>query len=161
MIYRLYIPEDFDRLYALEEACFDPPGRFSRRYMRLLVQRAHAATWIAEEAGQLAGFAIVDWVEGKCGVPSDGSSSQGPEAEDFEALGLSHFAVNKTVMRISPAQLVKKGLPEALAETLLHVPLPAGASAWALVCHHRTCLPPITDAKALAEALENTGFVNL
>jgi uncharacterized protein YyaL (SSP411 family) len=97
----------------------------------------------------------------EAGVPSDGSSSQGPEAEDFEALGLSHFAVNKTVMRISPAQLVKKGLPEALAETLLHVPLPAGASAWALVCHHRTCLPPITDAKALAEALENTGFVNL
>jgi uncharacterized protein YyaL (SSP411 family) len=97
----------------------------------------------------------------EAGVPGDGSSSQGSEAEDFEALALSHFAVNKTVMRISPAQIVKKGLPEALAETLLHVPPPAGASAWALVCRHRTCLPPITDATALAEALENTGFVNL
>ena len=77
MIYRLYIPDDFDRLYALEEACFDSSSRFSRRYMRLLVQRVCAATWIAEEAGQLAGFAIVEWVEGKCGVPSDGSSSLG------------------------------------------------------------------------------------
>ncbi len=61
MIYRLYIAADFDRLYALEEVCFEPPSRFSRRFMRLLVQCSHAATWIAEEAGQIAGFAIVDW----------------------------------------------------------------------------------------------------
>ena len=63
MIYRPYKPEDFDRLYALEEACFEPPTRFSRRYMRLLVQRVGAATWIAEEAGKMAGFAVVDWAE--------------------------------------------------------------------------------------------------
>lgn len=63
MIYRLYIAADFDRLYALEEVCFEPPSRFSRRFMRLLVQCSHAATWIAEEAGQIAGFAIIDWTE--------------------------------------------------------------------------------------------------
>ena len=78
----------------------------------------------------------------------------GPAADEFEALALSNFAVNKTVMRISPSQLVKKGLPEALAGTLLRVPRPAGAPAWALVCRHRACLPPITDAAALAGALE-------
>ena len=61
MLYRHYNPEDFELLYALEETCFEPPSRFSRRYMQMLLQRASAATWIAEETGQMAGFAIVDW----------------------------------------------------------------------------------------------------
>ena len=61
MLYRPYKPEDFDLLYALEELCFEPPYRFSRRYMRLLVNCANVATWIAEEDGQMAGFAIVEW----------------------------------------------------------------------------------------------------
>ncbi len=47
--------------------------------------------------------------------------------------GLRHwpwrgFAVNKTVMRIAPSRLVPGGIPEALAETLLQVPAPAGAA---------------------------------
>lgn len=63
MQYRLYTPEDFDALYALEEACFAPPFRFGRRYMRLQVQRADAATWIAEENRRMAGFAIVEWTK--------------------------------------------------------------------------------------------------
>jgi ribosomal-protein-alanine N-acetyltransferase len=58
---RPYIPQDFERLYALEELCFEPPFRFSRRMMRRLVSRANAATWMAEEDGQMAGFAIVEW----------------------------------------------------------------------------------------------------
>jgi ribosomal-protein-alanine N-acetyltransferase len=68
VIYRPYNPEDFDPLYALEERCFEPPSRFGRRYMRLLVGRANAATWIAEEDGRLWGFAIVEWSECRCGV---------------------------------------------------------------------------------------------
>ena len=61
MHYRLYRPEDFAALYAIEESCFQPPLRFHRTYMRQLVQSAHAATWIAEEDGSMAGFAIVEW----------------------------------------------------------------------------------------------------
>ncbi|MGD0939890.1 MAG: N-acetyltransferase [Terracidiphilus sp.] len=61
MNYRQYVPEDFDRLYALEERCFEPPFRFTRRMMRAFVQHPHSATWIAEENGQMAGFAIVEW----------------------------------------------------------------------------------------------------
>ena len=68
MIYRPYVPEDFAQLYALEEVCFEPPFRFSRRTMRTLVQRSHAATWIAEENGAMVGFAIVEWTERKTGV---------------------------------------------------------------------------------------------
>jgi len=68
VLYRRYAPQDFDQLYALEELCFEPPERFSRRYMRNLVSRANVATWIAEEDGRLTGFAIVEWREGKHGV---------------------------------------------------------------------------------------------
>jgi hypothetical protein len=36
MLYRRYLPEDFNALYAIEEACFQQPFRFGRRYMRQL-----------------------------------------------------------------------------------------------------------------------------
>ena len=78
----------------------------------------------------------------------------GPEAERLEALAVAGFAVNKTVMRIAPSRLVPGGVPEALAETLLHVPVPSGVEAWAMVCRGRTCMPPITQADALLEALQ-------
>jgi hypothetical protein len=78
----------------------------------------------------------------------------GPEAEQFEALAGTGFAVNKTVLRIDPAQLVKGELPEALAETLLQAPRPNGAEAWAMVCRGRTCLPPIASGDELRKALE-------
>jgi ribosomal-protein-alanine N-acetyltransferase len=59
--YRLYAPQDFDQLYALEERCFESPFRFSRRAMRSFVLHPHSATWIAEADGQMVGFAIVEW----------------------------------------------------------------------------------------------------
>ncbi|MGA2218653.1 MAG: N-acetyltransferase [Terracidiphilus sp.] len=61
MQYRLYKPEDFASLYSIEEVCFQTPLRFGRRYMKQLVSDADAATWIAEEDGRMAGFAIVQW----------------------------------------------------------------------------------------------------
>ena len=63
MLYRRYKPEDFAALYAIEEACFQPPLRFGRRYMRQLVLSPYTATWIAEQDGRMAGFAIVDWAQ--------------------------------------------------------------------------------------------------
>jgi uncharacterized protein YyaL (SSP411 family) len=77
----------------------------------------------------------------------------GPEADRMEATAVAGFAVNKTVMRIEPSRLVPGELPDALAETLLQVPAPAGGKAWAFVCRGRTCLPPIRDAEALLQAL--------
>jgi len=61
--YRPYTAGDFDQLYALEMLCFEPPFRFSRRTMRASVQHTSSATWIAEENGRMAGFAIAEWAE--------------------------------------------------------------------------------------------------
>ena len=61
MLYRPFRPADFEPLYAIEELCFQPPLRFSRNYMRRLIASSRSATWIAEDDGDLTGFAIVVW----------------------------------------------------------------------------------------------------
>jgi len=61
MHYRPYRPADLEQIHALEELCFPPSLRFSREYMRQLVSRVKAATWVAEEDGKLAGFASAGW----------------------------------------------------------------------------------------------------
>lgn len=61
MLLRLYQSADFPQLYAIEEACFTPPLRFSRAYMRQLLRSPECVTWLAEDDKQLAGFAIIEW----------------------------------------------------------------------------------------------------
>ncbi len=78
----------------------------------------------------------------------------GSEADHLEALAVARFAVNKNVIRIAPERMVPEELPEALAETLLNLPKPEGAAAWALVCRGRTCFPPLTDGDALLKTLD-------
>jgi [ribosomal protein S18]-alanine N-acetyltransferase len=68
VLYRLYKPEDFEALYAIEEVCFEPPHRFSRVYMREITQQRNAATWIAEDDGRMVGFGVVEWATEQAGV---------------------------------------------------------------------------------------------
>jgi hypothetical protein len=77
----------------------------------------------------------------------------GAQADALESAATTGFAVHKTVLRVRQEQLIPGGLPEALAETLLQLPRPAGAEAWAVVCRNRACLQPVTDAEALRVAL--------
>jgi uncharacterized protein len=81
------------------------------------------------------------------------------ESEQLEALAVAEYAVNKSVFRISPERLVPGGIPEALAETLLQMPRPEKAKAWALVCRGRSCMPPVTDSDALLMALDDARSV--
>jgi uncharacterized protein len=78
----------------------------------------------------------------------------GAEAFRLEATAVARFAVNKTVIRFAPDLPAVENLPQELGEVLPHVPRPEGASAWAMVCKGRICLPPVTDPEALLEALE-------
>jgi ribosomal protein S18 acetylase RimI-like enzyme len=63
MLYRLFKPGDFDALYAIETACFQPPLRFTRRYLRSVIDASSAATWVAENDAQPIGFAVLEWFE--------------------------------------------------------------------------------------------------
>jgi ribosomal-protein-alanine N-acetyltransferase len=68
VLYRLYKPEDFAALYAIEEVCFQPPHRFSRGYMRQLIRQPDSATWIAEDGERMCGFGLVEWAREKDGM---------------------------------------------------------------------------------------------
>jgi hypothetical protein len=78
----------------------------------------------------------------------------GAEADQLEALATARYAVNRTVIRLSPETITVGALPDALAETVLQVPKPEGKVAWALVCRGRTCMPPVWDPEGLLKAME-------
>ena len=80
---------------------------------------------------------------------------RGAEAGKLEALATARFAVNKTVIRLQARFLTADNLPESLAETLPQIPQPENASAWALLCQGRKCLPPISNPDLLLDALES------
>jgi len=80
---------------------------------------------------------------------------RGAAAGKLEALATARFAVNKTVIRLQARYLTAENLPESLAETLPQIPQPENASAWALLCQGRTCLPPISNPDLLLDALES------
>ena len=60
---REYRAGDLDALYALDVACFAAEFRFSRRAMRRFVEARGAVTLLAEAAGELAGFCVVQRVD--------------------------------------------------------------------------------------------------
>ena len=61
MHYRLFRPDDFAQFYAIEEICFQPPVRFSRRYLRQIIERNNSVTWVADLDGSVAGFSVVNF----------------------------------------------------------------------------------------------------
>lgn len=56
---RLFEPADLQALYAIEEACFRPPVRFSRKLVRALAMSELCRTWVGLADGEACGFAIV------------------------------------------------------------------------------------------------------
>ena len=56
---RLFEAPDLRALYAIEEACFEPPLRFSRALMRSLAHDPDCRTWLGIVDDVRVGFAIV------------------------------------------------------------------------------------------------------
>jgi uncharacterized protein len=77
------------------------------------------------------------------------------EAERMELAATARFTVNKSVIRLTPAQIAdQESLPPVLAETLPELPQLQGSSSFAVVCKGTTCLPPVTNAEQLMGQLK-------
>jgi ribosomal protein S18 acetylase RimI-like enzyme len=57
---RPFRESDLPALYRAEEACFQPPQRFSRSLIRSLTRNPNCRTWVADCGEELAAFAILD-----------------------------------------------------------------------------------------------------
>jgi [ribosomal protein S18]-alanine N-acetyltransferase len=48
-------------MHALDARCFAPPIAYSRAELHYFLHHPRSTSYVAEEAGSLAGFCIVDW----------------------------------------------------------------------------------------------------
>ena len=55
---RSYTPEDFDALYEIDQACYEPAIAYSKREFRNYLRFPGAECIIAEESGTPAGFCL-------------------------------------------------------------------------------------------------------
>ena len=75
-------------------------------------------------------------------------------ADSLYAAAVAPLAPNKTVLRLTPNQVVAPMLPRALAETLPNLPaVREFQKSFAVICSNFTCQPPVSDANELAAEL--------
>jgi uncharacterized protein len=74
-------------------------------------------------------------------------------ADELEAAAIMGYAVNKSVIRLTRAQ-VTQDLPPVLAETLPLLPDVKVAHSFAVVCRGTSCLPPTTSPEQLLGLLQ-------
>jgi ribosomal-protein-alanine N-acetyltransferase len=55
---RTYTPEDFETLYEIDQACYEPAIAYSRREFRNYLRFPGAECVIAEENGEVVGFCL-------------------------------------------------------------------------------------------------------
>jgi len=55
---RTFKPEDFDKLYEIDQACYEPEVAYSKRELRAYLRFSGADCLIAEADTQIAGFCI-------------------------------------------------------------------------------------------------------
>jgi len=55
---RPYRPSDLSRLYDIDQACFPPGISYTRQELMRFIRQPKSWTWVAEEEGDILGFAI-------------------------------------------------------------------------------------------------------
>jgi len=78
---------------------------------------------------------------------------EGELARRLEAAALFRYAANKSVVRLTEAQIEKREMPQALCETLPKLQELWRGKTYALVCSGASCMPPITDEETLMGSL--------
>jgi len=74
-------------------------------------------------------------------------------ADELEAAATVRFAGNKSVIRLTRAQVAGE-LPPLLAETLPLLPQLQAPDSFAVVCQGTSCLPPTSDPEQLLKLLQ-------
>ena len=75
------------------------------------------------------------------------------EAYRLAVVATARYAVNKTVLSFPRAVVEQRELPNALAETLPHLPELTAGRSFAVVCSGTSCQPPALEPEALIELL--------
>lgn len=57
---RAYQPEDFEALYAIDQACYVPGIAYSKRMLRWFLRLPRAECLVAEAGDQIVGFILVE-----------------------------------------------------------------------------------------------------
>ncbi|HVB34702.1 MAG TPA: N-acetyltransferase [Patescibacteria group bacterium] len=57
-------PTDFETLYRIDRACYEPGIAYSRRTLRSFLTLRESHCWVACLAGEIAGFLIAFWEDG-------------------------------------------------------------------------------------------------
>ncbi len=57
---RSYKPQDFETLYEIDHACYEPAITYSRRDLRSFLQAPGADCVVAEAGGTIAGFIVTE-----------------------------------------------------------------------------------------------------
>jgi len=78
----------------------------------------------------------------------------GVQADNLHAAAMSHFSLNKSVVRLAQGEVVPQMLPPALAETLPNLPAIKEGRTVAVVCSGFTCQPPVAEPEQLRESLK-------
>ncbi len=76
-------------------------------------------------------------------------AGDGELAEQLHQAAITGYAINRSVVRLSAADITSKTLPPALAETIPNLPGIGAGQAVALVCSGFSCQPPTSDPEIL------------
>lgn len=104
---RDYRPQDFDQLWRMDQACFDPGIAYTRFELMAYIRSRGAFTLVAEEAGGLTGFVVAQRKSNGSGhiITID-------VRQEFRRTGLG-----SALLSAAEARLAERGASEVVLET--------------------------------------------